>query len=807
MVVAQEELARRKRLADIAAAEVDPTEIEGLAPPPTPSVRRSQQPPRLETQQPSAPPPGAFAGPAFDPTVQRVQPPQAPPVQSEDPQDALDRMFAENRAAKKQIQDVTAGRTETFVSEIGEALARDLGSLPEAAIRGVVAERQGAGIFSALNLQPIANKLLGRPLTDDELTVVLAEAKDTAAARWIEEALDFGFGSNPEITMPPGKEDEFDLSRFLNSSVPQGIGSMAGFIAVGAITRGVGRIAGLSNRGSNIAGALGASAQGAPLTGVEQARDIESKGGTNDEIVRGFAFGNIPGLIEGAPILGIFSRLDRGSGGVLSRFLKDGARGKVFKQGLQGSIEEGIQETIQAMSTVQISNLLLDLKDPLLQREVAEGGAVGAIVGFLASAAATALSGRRGGRGRVGPAARAEGVTGGVGERVRAFVTRSKRKAQEFGVPAGQDAAREADEAVSGDVLFGEEESTTTVEITRDGVRDEEAEREAIEAIRANETPSQRIRRENQERTAAAEERKRVAVEAIKRITDNPPNNVQPNAERVATRNRIRTDLGRMSGNKRRLAAMLRQMGLTVRKNDTPDDQIERALDAREGLDTMMRFESLGAFDEAVERGEITPDELQRWAEAVRKGNEGQNSSVNTQMNSSRLHNFGRQVGAFNTPRARLNLPDPEAAPGFNQPPGLQPVTVQVEETTADLPEFARAVEPAGALEGGTNELQTKAGRRVRTQFVLADINAPLTSFDEGFPDALQPRERLTRQSSERQIQRIISNFNPRLLGVDASASGGAPTGNSRGEIISGNARTEALRRIQQTRPDLWQQY
>lgn len=68
-----------------------------------------------------------------------------------------------------------------------------------------------------------------------------------------------------------------------------------------------------------------------------------------------------------------------------------------------------------------------------------------------------------------------------------------------------------------------------------------------------------------------------------------------------------------------------------------------------------------------------------------------------------------------------------------------------------------------------------------------------LSSRDEGYDAALQPRDR-ARAASMQQIATIATRLDPELLGDSLTSDTGSPIIDSRGMVLSGNGRTEAIR-------------
>jgi len=70
-----------------------------------------------------------------------------------------------------------------------------------------------------------------------------------------------------------------------------------------------------------------------------------------------------------------------------------------------------------------------------------------------------------------------------------------------------------------------------------------------------------------------------------------------------------------------------------------------------------------------------------------------------------------------------------------------------------------------------------------------------LTSFQEGYDQNLQPRDR-TRAASQNQIAEIVRSFEPQRLGESYTTDMGSPIVDPAGQVVSGNGRTAALRTL-----------
>lgn len=101
---------------------------------------------------------------------------------------------------------------------------------------------------------------------------------------------------------------------------------------------------------------------------------------------------------------------------------------------------------------------------------------------------------------------------------------------------------------------------------------------------------------------------------------------------------------------------------------------------------------------------------------------------------------------------------------------------------------------------GKTETVRTDQGAKIDVQYAVVEADKPIASHDTAFkvnpefPAELQPRDR-SRAASETQIQGILANFQPELLGANPKASDGAPIVGPDGAVEVGNGRTIALRR------------
>jgi hypothetical protein len=127
-----------------------------------------------------------------------------------------------------------------------------------------------------------------------------------------------------------------------------------------------------------------------------------------------------------------------------------------------------------------------------------------------------------------------------------------------------------------------------------------------------------------------------------------------------------------------------------------------------------------------------------------------------------------------------------------SMPKGADPsITDTIKNELAGL----RAVQTQPSTKpGATSRVATSSGLNVDTRFKLMDAGNLITSntdafgINEAYPQELQPRQR-NRTASQQQIESIISNLNPELLGDSPLASDGAPIIGPDNVVESGNGR------------------
>lgn len=146
----------------------------------------------------------------------------------------------------------------------------------------------------------------------------------------------------------------------------------------------------------------------------------------------------------------------------------------------------------------------------------------------------------------------------------------------------------------------------------------------------------------------------------------------------------------------------------------------------------------------------------------------------------------------------------PDAAPPATTPADTAPETDNRPTGAASPQTEARPVKDDVAV--------TPNGTRVNVQYAIMDLDRLTASnSDDGrvnpnYPQKRQPRDR-SGPNTQRQIQKMMRDFDPRLLGESPSAGDGAPIVDRDGVVESGNGRTMSLTRIYRDNPELAKQY
>lgn len=166
----------------------------------------------------------------------------------------------------------------------------------------------------------------------------------------------------------------------LASKLPQGVGSLTAFATTGLLARGAGA------RPLSQAGVVAGT--GAAVNSAAQFEDALRKGASLETAFRAADIGALVGTTEAIPISRALSRLDKLSGGTVSRILVETVKG-------------GTEEAIQEATTSILNNLTArGLYDP--ERGVLQGAGDDATVGFTTGSLLSFITSLAGAR-RAGP--------------------------------------------------------------------------------------------------------------------------------------------------------------------------------------------------------------------------------------------------------------------------------------------------------------------------------------------------------------------------------------------------------------------
>lgn len=210
--------------------------------------------------------------------------------------------------------------------------------------------------------------------------------------------------NNPEIEQSGG------VKGFFANDLPQGIGSMIGFIIPAIATRGA--TARSAPAMANTAAFAETAAMGAAVNeGAEFAQALDD-GATISEAFELTKGAKLIGTSEAAPIFSWLERADEASGGTLKQALK-----RVLIQGSEEAVQEFGSEVANALNREAVYNPDKGVWEVL--SEAGQQGAVGFTTGALMQAIGSILiPGKQGGR---GPQRPSEPTSGGAQDRLAAF--------------------------------------------------------------------------------------------------------------------------------------------------------------------------------------------------------------------------------------------------------------------------------------------------------------------------------------------------------------------------------------------------
>ncbi len=179
---------------------------------------------------------------------------------------------------------------------------------------------------------------------------------------------------------------------FFGDVLPSAFGSAATFLIPGGAL-GVGaKVAGAGAKGIQAARFGAAALTGAAAQGGQGFRESKDAGASDRKILTSTIANAGLGLTESLPVMAVFSRLDKGTGGLASKILKGKlAKLPATREALSGAIEESLQELGQTVGSNVVARALYDP-----DRDITEGAftaaAAGGIVGGGISFGTTKLS-------------------------------------------------------------------------------------------------------------------------------------------------------------------------------------------------------------------------------------------------------------------------------------------------------------------------------------------------------------------------------------------------------------------------------
>jgi predicted GNAT family acetyltransferase len=157
---------------------------------------------------------------------------------------------------------------------------------------------------------------------------------------------------------------------FIAGQIPQGLGSAIGFMGATVLS-----------------GPVGGAAMGYMANAQESFEDALNNGATIDEATEASKLAGVYGLSEVVPLSNLLARLDKGTGGSVTKAIKNAL--------IQGT-EEAIQESTQAIwKNLVASDLIKYDKERGVFEGTVEGGSVGFTVGALMASIGTMLTGGR----------------------------------------------------------------------------------------------------------------------------------------------------------------------------------------------------------------------------------------------------------------------------------------------------------------------------------------------------------------------------------------------------------------------------
>ena len=283
--------------------------------------------------------------------------------------------------------DPSVGRLRTAASQVVRGVAETVSAVPKVA--GIAASGGPHGIV----LRAFDRIDRGDDLTSFEQfqyrSYIDGTPEERAAIRESEQGYYEGAREHPlyrageavdsavESVTPVNPEH---AEEFVTGKLPRALGSLTGFIALGA----AGRAAGLP-AGPVVAGS------GAAIGGTAGFEEALNSGATIEQAYESAGLNALVGTSEAVPIAHLLSRLDKASGGFVKRAISN-----ALIQGTEEAVQEAFQ---QIMGNFFASDVVGYDPDRALLEGTGEGAALGGTAGGLTGFLFGLLAGRR----RVGP--------------------------------------------------------------------------------------------------------------------------------------------------------------------------------------------------------------------------------------------------------------------------------------------------------------------------------------------------------------------------------------------------------------------
>lgn len=257
-----------------------------------------------------------------------------------------------------------------------------------------------------------------------------------------------------------------------------------------------------------------------------------------------------------------------------------------------------------------------------------------------------------------------------------------------------------------------------------------------------------------------------------------------------------------------------------------PEDEIAAAMGGQpEAGATPAPF--VDGFDVGA-RASRFPTTLEEIATPPAKGERGRQTHIYAEIDGKRYYlasvtgnaDSATQEWAKTYPQARILTTDRADSTSINgEVPELDAaIAAKAGGAAPAAPATRPAADPMPEIDSidfnpvRRDTARTPAGTEIEVEYAIIELddliasNLPDGRVNPDYPQERQPRDR-TKDASERQIQRIMRDFDPRQLLESPTTDTGAMIVDRSGYVESGNGRTLALQRIYAERPDLVRAY